>query len=116
VPLTVSSRRPVKLQAAPLAFGELLLAAALLERGPVEIAVTGEREDLVRAAQLRFSPMTVLAWRSAAAAGDEAAFVSPLLAGREDGFAYVCMRGTCLAPVESVEALMSAIGSAVAPP
>ena len=105
-----------ELEAAPLAFGELLLAAALLERGPVEIAVTGEREDLVRAAQLRFSPMTVLAWRSAAAAGDEAAFVSPLLAGREDGFAYVCMRGTCLAPVESVEALMSAIGSAVAPP
>ncbi len=104
-----------ELEAAPLAFGELLLAAALLERGPVEIAVTGEREDLVRAAQLRYSPMTVLAWRSAEAAVDEAAFVSPLLAGREDGFAYVCMRGACLAPVESVEALLSAIGSAVGP-
>ena len=103
-----------ELEAAPLAFGELLLAAALLERGPVEIAVTGEREDLVRAAQLRYSPMTVLAWRSVGAV-DEATFVSPLLAGREDGFAYVCMRGACLAPVESVEALLSAIGSAVAP-
>jgi len=79
----------------------------------VEIAVTGEREDLVRAAQLRYSRLTVLAWRSVGAV-DEATFVSPLLAGREDGFAYVCMRAPAR-PVESVEALLSAIGSAVAP-
>jgi uncharacterized protein YyaL (SSP411 family) len=113
-----------ELEAAPLAFGELLLAAGLLERGPVEIAVTGERPDLVRAVQRHFLPTTVLAWRSApgrgagaaSATGEPEGFQSPLLAERDDGFAYVCLKGSCLAPVDNVEALLAAIGSALGLP
>jgi uncharacterized protein YyaL (SSP411 family) len=135
-----------ELAASPLAFGELLLAAALLEHGPVEVAVTGEREDLVRAVQGCFLPGAVLAWRSsrgglpaggdggvgdgssdaggpgdgssgAAGPGDgTAAFESPLLAGREDGFAYVCRRGACLAPVDNADALLAALAATVGPP
>ncbi|MFZ2057820.1 MAG: thioredoxin domain-containing protein [Acidimicrobiales bacterium] len=110
-----------ELLAAPSSFGEMLLAAALVEDGPVEIVVTGERADLIRAARRRFLPGAVLAWRSPAAkppAGLGAAvpFESPLLADREDGFAYVCRRGACLAPVDSVDALLSALDSAVGSP
>jgi len=110
-----------ELLAAPSSFAEMLLAAALVEDGPVEIVVTGDRADLVRAARRRFLPGAVLAWRSPAAklpAGLGAAvpFESPLLAGREDGFGYVCRRGACLAPVDSVDALLSALDSAVGSP
>jgi hypothetical protein len=94
-----------ELEAAPLALGELILAASLAEEGPVEIVVTGEREDLVRTVQRRFLPGAVLAWRS-----------GPLLTGREDGLAYVCRRGACLAPVESVDALLAALDSAMTSP
>jgi len=126
--LTAAAERIVEaataeLEAAPLAFGELLLAAGLLERGPVEIAISGDRPDLVRAVQLRFLPSTVLAWRSGSkpprafvATGGPQAFESPLLAEREDGLAYVCLRGSCLAPVDTLEALLSAIGSALSSP
>ena len=110
-----------ELLAAPSSFAEMLLAAALVEDGPVEIVVTGDRADLVRAARRRFLPGAVLAWRSPAAklpAGLGAAvpFESPLLAGREDGFGYVCRRGACLAPVDSVDALLSALDTAVGSP
>ena len=111
-----------ELAAAPLAYGEMLLAAALLEHGPVEIVVTGDREDLVRTAQRSFVPGAVLAWRShlkgAGAEGgeDDVTFESPLLAGREDGLAYVCRRGACLAPVRHVEELVAAIASAASSP
>ena len=54
------------LSAAPSAFPELLLAATLLEHGPVEIVVTGERPDLLHAARQRFLPGAVLAWRPVA--------------------------------------------------
>ena len=39
---------------APSVFPELLLGAALLEHGPVEIVVTGDRADLLQAARRRF--------------------------------------------------------------
>jgi hypothetical protein len=110
-----------ELVAAPSAFAEMLLAAALVEDGPVEIVVTGERSDLVRAARRRFLPGAVLAWRSPAAElsadpGAAVPFESPLLADREDGFAYVCRRGACLAPVDSADALLSALDCAVGSP
>jgi hypothetical protein len=110
-----------ELEAAPSSFAEMLLAAALVEDGPVEIVVTGERADLVRAARRRFLPGAVLAWRPPAArlpAGLGAAvpFYSPLLADREDGFAYVCRRGACLAPVDNLDALLSALDRAVGSP
>ena len=90
-----------EVETSPLAFGELISAAALGDEGPIEIVVTGERPDLVRAAQERFLPGTVLAWHS-----------GPLLAGREEGFAYVCRHGACLAPVDNPVALVGALRSA----
>jgi uncharacterized protein YyaL (SSP411 family) len=89
-------------ETSPLAFAELIGAAALAEQGPIEIVITGERPDLVRTAQERFLPGAVLAWRS-----------GPLLAGREEGFAYVCRQGACLAPVDNPLDLLGALGSVV---
>jgi uncharacterized protein YyaL (SSP411 family) len=102
------------LKTAPSAFPELLLAAGLVEHGPVEIVVTGNRKDLVRAARRPFLPAAVLAWHSAepearSANAEVLPFESPLLAGRADGFAYVCRRGACLAPVDSPDALLAAL-------
>jgi uncharacterized protein YyaL (SSP411 family) len=109
------------LAASPSAFPELLLAAELVEHGPVEIVVTGDRADLVHAARRRFVPGAVLAWRSPAIgvpAGDStvAPFESPLLTDREEGFAYICRRGACLAPVDDADGLLSALDAAVASP
>ena len=109
------------LAALPSGFPELLLAAELVENGPVEIVVTGDRADLVHAARRRFVPGAVLAWRSPAIgvpAGDStvAPFESPLLTDREEGFAYICRRGACLAPVDDADDLLSALDAAVASP
>ncbi|MGO9964127.1 MAG: thioredoxin domain-containing protein [Acidimicrobiales bacterium] len=106
-----------RLAATPEAFAELLLGAELVADGPVEIAVTGDRADLVRAARRRFVPGAVLAWRPPAREGAAAplvAFESPLLRDREDGLAYLCRRGACLAPVRDTEALLEALDTVVA--
>jgi hypothetical protein len=109
------------LSTAPSAFPELLLGAALLEHGPVEIVVTGERPDLLHAVRQRFLPGAVLAWRAPAvmardASGDAATFESPLFEGRADGFAYVCRRGACLAPVDNIDDLLAALDDAARAP
>jgi uncharacterized protein YyaL (SSP411 family) len=80
----------------PLAFAELLAAVDLHQSGATEIAVVGDRPDLVAAAQARYLPNAVLAW------GER--YPSPLWEGRRDGFAYVCRDYACLAPVDTVEA------------
>jgi uncharacterized protein YyaL (SSP411 family) len=106
-----------RLAATPEAFAELLLGAGLVANGPVEIAVTGDRPDLVRAARRRFVPGAVLAWRPPAregAAAPPVAFESPLLRDREDGLAYLCRRGACLAPVGDADALLEALDTVVA--
>ncbi len=106
-----------RLAATPEAFAELLLGAELVADGPVEIAVTGDRADLVRAARRRFVPGAVLAWRPPAREGAAAplvAFESPLLRDREDGLAYLCRRGACLAPVGDADALLEALDTVVA--
>ncbi|MGD0442099.1 MAG: thioredoxin domain-containing protein, partial [Acidimicrobiales bacterium] len=104
------------LDAAPSAFAELLLAAELVADGPVEIAVAGDRPDLVRAARTRFVPGAVLAWHGPriGAPGTSTSFESPLLEDRENGFAYLCRRGACLAPVGDGDALLEALDSVVA--
>ena len=106
---------------APSAFPELLLGAALLEHGPVEIVVTGDRADLLQAARRRFLPGAVLAWRSPERAsiavdGEAPEPASPLIEGRADGFAYVCRRGACLAPVDNVDDLLAALDDAMGGP
>jgi uncharacterized protein YyaL (SSP411 family) len=82
---------------APTAFGHLLAAVDMRRTGPVEIAVAGERPDLVGALHRRYLPNAVLVW------GER--FESPLWAARRDGFAYVCRDYACRAPVDTVEGL-----------
>jgi hypothetical protein len=108
--LTAASERIVlaswpEMASAPLGFSELLFASTLVGEGPVEVVITGDRPDLVAAVKRRFSPGAVLAWRS-----------GPLLAGREEGFAYVCRRGVCLAPADNVDDLMAALASGAGTP
>ncbi|MDZ7734076.1 MAG: hypothetical protein U5R31_14275 [Acidimicrobiia bacterium] len=82
----------------PLAFGHLLAAVDLLTTGPTEIAVAGDRPDLVAVVAGRHLPNAVLAW------GER--FDSPLWEGREDGLAYVCRDFTCGRPADRVEDLV----------
>ena len=83
----------------PLAYTNFLAAADLLSTGVTEVAVTGDRADLVAAYRSRYRPTAVLAW------GER--YPSPLWDGREDGFAYVCRDFACRAPVGTVDALLA---------
>ncbi|TMM17869.1 MAG: thioredoxin domain-containing protein [Actinobacteria bacterium] len=83
--------------AQPTAFTHALGAVDLLADGVTEIAVTGDRPDLVEAAHRRYLPRAVLAW------GEP--YPSPLWDGRGDGMAYVCRDYACLAPTSRVEDL-----------
>jgi uncharacterized protein YyaL (SSP411 family) len=83
----------------PQAFTYALGAVDLVASGIDEVAVTGDRDDLVHAVQGRYLPRAVLAW------GER--YDSPLWEGREDGMAYVCRDFACRAPVKDVGALMA---------
>ncbi len=87
----------------PLAFPELLSAVDLHRSGATEIAVVGDRTDLVAAVTARYLPNAVLAW------GEP--YESPLWESRNVGFAYVCRDYACLAPVDTVEALVAQLSS-----
>jgi uncharacterized protein YyaL (SSP411 family) len=82
---------------APSAFSHLLAAVDLRRAGITEIAVAGDRPDLVTTVHGRYLPDAVVAW------GER--YDSPLWAGRRDGLAYVCHDYVCEAPVDTVEAL-----------
>jgi uncharacterized protein len=82
----------------PTAFGHLLAAVDLAE-GVTEIAVVGDRDDLVRAVWTRYLPTAVLAWGQP--------YESPLWEGRRDGFAYVCRHYSCQAPTDSALVLLA---------
>ncbi|MGH9066755.1 MAG: thioredoxin domain-containing protein [Acidimicrobiales bacterium] len=85
------------LSAQPTALTHALAAVDFLPGGVTEIAVVGDRPDLVAAARDRWLPGAVLAW------GEP--YPSPLWEGRPAGAAYVCRDYTCLAPARSVEEL-----------
>ncbi len=96
----------------PRVFGALLLAYDFLQRGPREIAVSGEphAQDtvaLLRAVRQSFCPQRVVALASA----DADATLLPLLEGRKPDAkaprarAYVCRDFRCDAPVGTPEAL-----------
>jgi uncharacterized protein len=91
----------------PLAFPELLCAVDLHRSGATEIAVVGDRHDLVSVVHGRYLPNAVLAW------GEP--YESPLWESRRDGFAYVCRDYACLAPVDSVDALAAQLSASTAP-
>jgi uncharacterized protein len=88
----------------PTAFGHLLAAVDARRAGLAEIAVVGDRADLVQALQARYLPNKVLAW------GEP--YDSPLWDGRSDGLAYVCRNYTCQAPVSTEDELLAQLNNA----
>ncbi|HEX9969536.1 MAG TPA: thioredoxin domain-containing protein [Acidimicrobiales bacterium] len=86
----------------PGAFTWLLGAVDLVVSGVTEIAVVGDRPDLVRAVQARYLPTAVLAW------GEP--YESPLWESRSDGLAYVCRDYACQAPAADIETLLRQLG------
>jgi uncharacterized protein YyaL (SSP411 family) len=82
----------------PIAFAQLVSALDMRLGGITEIAVVGERDDLVRAAQDRYLPRAVLAW------GER--YDSPLWELREAGFAYVCEGYACRRPTAELGAFI----------
>ncbi len=81
----------------PTAFGHMLSAVGLVGSGITEVAVVGDRPDLVDVVRSDWYPEVVLAWGQP--------YDSPLWEGRLPGNAYVCHDYTCLAPVDTVEGL-----------
>jgi uncharacterized protein YyaL (SSP411 family) len=65
------------------------------QRGLTEVAIVGDRPDLVRLARAVWRPDVVLAW------GEP--YESPLWEGRPEGFAYVCRDYACQAPQDTAE-------------
>jgi uncharacterized protein YyaL (SSP411 family) len=82
---------------APTAFGRLLAAVDMLRAGVTEIAVVGDRPDLLAAVRSRYLPNAVLTW------GEP--YDSPLWQDRHAGFAYVCRDYACQVPAGSAEVL-----------
>jgi uncharacterized protein YyaL (SSP411 family) len=91
----------------PAAFTNHLAAVDLIVSGVTEVAVTGEREDLVGAVAARYLPNAVLAW------GEP--YDSPLWEGRTTpataNKAYVCRDHTCEAPVDDLDSLLEQLGA-----
>ncbi|MGI9645440.1 MAG: hypothetical protein ACR2O6_09045, partial [Ilumatobacteraceae bacterium] len=79
---------------AALMFSNALVATDFRRRGPTEVAVVGNRPDLVRLAHSAWRPDTVLAW------GEP--YESPLWADRSAGYAYVCRNYACQLPQDSL--------------
>ena len=92
----------------PSAFTNFLAAVDLLISGVTEVAVTGERPDLVAAVASRYLPRAVLAWGQP--------YPSPLWEGRTTpetaGKAFVCRNYTCGAPVDDLDSLFEQLDEA----
>ncbi|MDQ1440116.1 MAG: uncharacterized protein QOG97_344 [Acidimicrobiaceae bacterium] len=93
----------------PTAFTNFLAAVDLVVSGVTEVAVTGDRGDLVAAVANRYLPNSVLAW------GEP--YPSPLWEGRTGGEnagkAFVCRNYTCGAPVEDIDSLLEQLAGIV---
>jgi uncharacterized protein YyaL (SSP411 family) len=88
----------------PTSFGHLLAALDLWHSGTTEVAVVGDRPDLVEVVLGAYRPNTVVAW------GDP--YPSPLWDGRDAGpddrgQAYVCRDFACRQPVATPTDLIS---------
>jgi uncharacterized protein len=90
---------------APGAFSHALAAVALRRGGITEVAVVGDRPDLVATVNERWRPEVVLAW------GEP--YESPLWASRADGLAYVCRQYACQAPQDTPSGLREQLAIAV---
>jgi uncharacterized protein YyaL (SSP411 family) len=87
----------------PTAFSRALAAVDLYAAGITEIAVVGDRPELVRSVHARYLPNAVLAW------GEP--YPSPLFEDRKDGLAYVCRNYACQAPVSDPESLLAQLSA-----
>ncbi len=83
----------------PAALCHLLWAVELGTAPVVEVAVIGDRPDLVAAVQRQWLPGAVLAWGQP--------YTSPLFTDRREGMAYVCRDYACNAPTGDVEELLA---------
>jgi len=92
---------------APTAFGNLLSAAHLRHRGVVEVAVTGNRPDLVAQLHAQWLPTVVSAW------GER--YDSPIWHDRNDDLAYVCRQYACMAPAHDAKTFDEALRVALQP-
>jgi len=92
---------------APTAFGNLLSAAHLRHRGVVEVAITGNRPDLVAQLHKQWLPTVVSAW------GER--YDSPIWHDRTDDLAYVCRQYTCMVPAHDAETFDKALQLALQP-
>ena len=86
---------------APTAFGNLLSAAHLRHRGVVEVAITGNRPDLVAQLHTQWMPTVVSAW------GER--YDSPIWHDRKDDLGYVCRQYTCMAPAHDAKTFDEAL-------
>jgi hypothetical protein len=80
---------------APGGVSNALLGIETRSHGITEVAIVGDRPDLVRITQSLFRPDVVLAW------GER--YDSPLWHERIDGLAYVCRNYACEAPQDTAE-------------
>lgn len=85
----------------PTVYANALIAADLRRRGTTEVAITGDRPDLLRVAQSVWRPDVVLAW------GER--YDGPLWEGREDGLGYVCRDHVCKQPAATVQEFAEAL-------
>jgi uncharacterized protein YyaL (SSP411 family) len=85
------------LPTAPGAFSQALAAIELRGAGLTEIAVVGDRPDLLSVVRERWRPNAVTVW------GEP--FESPLWHGRDAGFAYVCRDFACERPAATPDEL-----------
>lgn len=92
---------------APTAFGNLLSAAHLRHRGVVEVAITGNRPDLVAQVHAQWLPTVVSAW------GER--YDSPIWHDRNDDLAYVCRQYACMAPAHDANTFDEALRAALQP-
>ena len=90
----------------PTAFAHLLEGVDIATAGTTEVAVVGDRPDLVEVVQRRYLPNAVLAW------GEP--YPSPLLEQRSDGMAYVCRHYTCERPTGEVDELAAQLSPVAA--
>jgi uncharacterized protein YyaL (SSP411 family) len=85
----------------PGMFSNALIAADARRRGFTELAIVGDRPDLVQFAHRVWRPDLVLAW------GEP--YDSPLWEGRSDGLAYICRDHVCELPHETLEGFAEAL-------
>jgi uncharacterized protein YyaL (SSP411 family) len=88
---------------APSAFSNAMAALDLQVGGITEVAIVGERPDLVQVVREAWRPSVVLAW------GEP--YDSPLWDKRSDGHAYVCQSYTCQQPATDADTLRTQLAT-----